>query len=355
MRMLIYEALTGGGQYQGAVRPPLPASWLVEGLAMLGAIAADAGAVPELELVGIWDAQLPWAPPAVGVWRSVDSERAHDAALVDLARQVDVAMLIAPEANGQLVRISSMVRDVGCPLLGPTAEVMAWASDKQLAFEHLRRHGVRVPYGFVVPLGTRVARGEVRLPCVVKPRDGAGSDGVRLLNDDADWESFFPCGRDMRVEAYFQGTPASVAVLSGPAGSVILAPCLQQLASDGTFAYLGGSVLDDADLIARARGLADTVLPLLRGGTGFAGLDLVLGRATDGRDDVVIEVNPRLTTSYLGLRKSTDSNLVHVMLDVFQGRQASVEFPRRGISFSADGRGGGEEWAGWDWTSAERT
>ena len=192
-------------------------------------------------------------------------------------------------------------------------------------------------------------------PCVVKPRDGAGSDAVRMLLGPADWESCFPCGRELRVERYCRGLAASVAVLPGPAGGLILPPCLQRLSADGTFAYRGGWVLDDERLIRRAHALAERVVPLLAGCTGFVGLDLVLGAAEDGSEDVVIEVNPRLTTSYLGLRQATDSNLVLAMLDLHRGREATVEIARRGFSFVAEGNGRSSEWAGWDWTSAERT
>jgi predicted ATP-grasp superfamily ATP-dependent carboligase len=70
---------------------------------------------------------------------------------------------------------------------------------------------------------------------------------------------------------------------------------------------------------------------------GFVGVDLVLGREPDGSEDVVIEVNPRLTTSYVGLRAATRANLASAMWDAAEGRQLDIEFFNRPIEFDTDG------------------
>jgi predicted ATP-grasp superfamily ATP-dependent carboligase len=47
---------------------------------------------------------------------------------------------------------------------------------------------------------------------------------------------------------------------------------------------------------------------------GYLGVDLVLGDDPSGADDRVIEINPRLTTSYVGLRAAALCNLAEAML-----------------------------------------
>jgi tyramine---L-glutamate ligase len=46
----------------------------------------------------------------------------------------------------------------------------------------------------------------------------------------------------------------------------------------------------------------------------------VLGDAGDGSADFVIELNPRLTTSYAGLRRLAKDNLMEALLAVVQGQ-----------------------------------
>ena len=67
------------------------------------------------------------------------------------------------------------------------------------------------------------------------------------------------------------------------------------------------------------------------------GVDLVLGREPDGSEDFVIEINPRLTTSYVGLRAAARSNLAEAMWHVAQGETQSVEFGDRPIEFDSSG------------------
>jgi predicted ATP-grasp superfamily ATP-dependent carboligase len=57
----------------------------------------------------------------------------------------------------------------------------------------------------------------------------------------------------------------------------------------------------------------------------------------DGSSDVVIEVNPRLTTSYVGLRAIAEDNLAEVMIINAAGRTASPRFNDQAVEFLTDG------------------
>src|SRR5690606_30362728 len=100
-------------------------------------------------------------------------------------------------------------------------------------------------------------------PWVRKPRDGAGSAGLRRWSGTR----AEPLDLPTRVERYCPGRAASVALLCGAGEPVVLVPCWQDLANDGTFAYRGGSLpLDespDGPLARRARSLAIAALQAL--------------------------------------------------------------------------------------------
>jgi predicted ATP-grasp superfamily ATP-dependent carboligase len=66
-------------------------------------------------------------------------------------------------------------------------------------------------------------------------------------------------------------------------------------------------------------------------------VDLVLGADPASREDFVIEVNPRLTTSYVGLRAACRENLAQAWLDVARGGQPVFSFASAALEFSADG------------------
>jgi predicted ATP-grasp superfamily ATP-dependent carboligase len=70
---------------------------------------------------------------------------------------------------------------------------------------------------------------------------------------------------------------------------------------------------------------------------GYLGVDIVLGAAPNGDDDVVIEINPRLTTSYIGLRAACHQNLAEAMLVIAAGGAYNSSFNDSLIEFRADG------------------
>jgi predicted ATP-grasp superfamily ATP-dependent carboligase len=66
-------------------------------------------------------------------------------------------------------------------------------------------------------------------------------------------------------------------------------------------------------------------------------VDLVLGAASDGSADYVIEINPRLTTSYVGLRAVTETNLAAAMLHVAAGDRVTVAWQDAQVEFTGNG------------------
>ena len=117
----------------------------------------------------------------------------------------------------------------------------------------------------------------------------------------------------------------------------MLPPCWQRLSADGRFSYRGGAVIREKELANRATALAAQALAAMPPALGYVGVDLVLGDDPDGADDVVIEINPRLTTSYVGLRRAVVENLAGAMIHVGDGREVTLTIRDEAIEFNAAG------------------
>jgi predicted ATP-grasp superfamily ATP-dependent carboligase len=174
---------------------------------------------------------------------------------------------------------------------------------------------------------------EIPLPAVLKPRDGAGSQAVQLLHEPSPHPPSIE--GPSRLERFCPGLAASVAAMAGPAGHTLLPPCTQRLTQDGRFCYLGGSLLAHPSLAARAHRLAARALACLPEPRGYIGFDLVLGEQP--ANDVIIEINPRPTTSYVGLRHAVAENLAAVLLAALRSAPMEVRLRARAVSFTAAG------------------
>jgi predicted ATP-grasp superfamily ATP-dependent carboligase len=333
MHFFLYEWVTGGGLVEEL--SPLPASLLAEGQAMLTALAADFAALPDAHVTVLKDARLDAFPLQRCRTVEINSRREHQGEIARWAERADYCVVIAPEFDGLLRRTAQMVCEAGGKLLGPGDEFIALAANKHNTAQRLASAGVPVPQAVLLEADQEDLPKDFNYPAVLKPLEGAGSQHTYLVDSHLDQPPPYPWPR--RLEEYHPGTAASVAVLCGPGVVIPLAPCRQHLSRDSRFTYLGGSLLWETDLAQRATRLAERALAALPAALGYMGIDLVLGQADDGSQDVVIEVNPRLTTSYVGLRAMTDHNLAGAILQAAHGELPEIEFRRDPLEFSVSG------------------
>lgn len=366
MRRLIVEFLTCGGWERAYPLDPGPLSLRREGLAMALAAAADAAALgPAAEPGESTGAAaepgestgaaacprgttvVPCLPELAAEIAAVagvtplpiESPAAFDRLFDRLPAEFDATLLIAPESDGLLEELSARIDRAGGRRLGPAAPLLRLAADKNRTCDFLAAAGVPVPHGRAVPSNGPWPT-DVPLPAVLKPADGCGSQNTFLLRTAAEvrnvqaWPAFAA-----RLEAYRPGLPASVVCLCGSAGIFPLAPCRQTLADDGTFAYLGGELPVGAELAARATRLAVRAVAALPRPIGWLGVDLILGADRQGTGDVVIEINPRPTTSWVGLRAHYVTNLFGLLERACRGATPPPLLRRPGgVRFFPDGR-----------------
>ncbi len=340
-KIVLYEFASSGGLWRlSGEETNIGDSIIREGRAMLTALASDFATISGVELIVLRDSR--WVD-----WRfdrccicDVSSAAEEESLLRELSNHATATILIAPEFDGILHERCRWIEDSGGKLLGPSSEVVKIAANKQRTAEHLAARGVRVPRGIVLAQGDSLPK-EFRYPAVLKPIDGCGSQDVRLI------ESCLGHGHNMfsaeervtcrRLEEFVPGTAASVAVLCGPNKIFPLAPCRQRLSENGRFQYLGGSLPLPAELAKRAQNLAVRTITTLPQSRGYLGIDIVLGDDPSGSQDTVIEINPRLTTSYIGLRAAAQCNLAEAMWAIATGQPAEVSFGNELIEFDSDG------------------
>jgi predicted ATP-grasp superfamily ATP-dependent carboligase len=106
------------------------------------------------------------------------------------------------------------------------------------------------------------------------------------------------------------------------------------------FSYRGGRTPLDHPLAERAIEAAVRTCQALRGLRGYVGVDMVLTES----EAFVIEVNPRLTTAYVGVRAALGgniSNIGNVAAMALAACAGSLPTPppvRRSVRFTAAGR-----------------
>lgn len=235
----------------------------------------------------------------------------------ELSAAADATLIIAPEFDNLLERFCQAVRSPTAVPLNCESAALQLCGDKWRLAEHFSSADIPT-------IPTRlwhIDQMPTEFPCVVKPRWGAGSWLVRLVRGPADWPAiaaeYQQAGLDQFLaQPWIAGQALSIAAMRSRTGVEEFLPIAEQsLSSEGTFQYLGGRIPADTNpqLERRIRCLAERALSTIPGWSGFVGLDLLIP------DDhshlpLIVEINPRLTTSYIGYRRCCSANLMERLL-----------------------------------------
>lgn len=312
MRILVFEYITGGGMLGHALTPSL----VSEGDLMLRALVSDLCELEGVEVVITRDARL--APVNLPVeCRVVECPEQFREAWESTLCAVDAVWPIAPEQHGALERVTAAVVDSGKTLLNSPPSAVRVAASKIGTLRRLADQGIPVVATYRIDDELPGSGGR----WVLKPDDGVGCLGIRLFQDrDAllrHWEQLVE-GPAYVAQPYTAGMAASLCILAREGEAALLSVNRQRIAvMDDAFVLLG-CVVGGLNGGPRYPRLARNVAAALPGLRGFVGVDLIVGRGGPR----VLEVNPRLTTSYVGLRESTGLNPAGLVLDLMGGGDA---------------------------------
>jgi predicted ATP-grasp superfamily ATP-dependent carboligase len=172
-------------------------------------------------------------------------------------------------------------------------------------------------------------------PVVFKPTDGTSCGGVSLVCSQVEIERALNKIKNQSssgkfiVQEYISGESTSVSILCNKKHVRAVSLNKQTVNLNAPFTdscYLGSTVPIDHPLKHEAFSAAEQVVKLFSGLCGYVGVDVILTQ-----DKVyVLDLNPRLTTSYVGLTEVAERNLGQALIDATTHEQLS-EFSVSGV------------------------
>ncbi|MDD4915758.1 MAG: ATP-grasp domain-containing protein [Methylococcales bacterium] len=307
MKILIFEYICGGG-FAGQDLPP---SLAAEGRMMLQALLGELKPLRRISLLMPLDKRfMPAAFAENAEIAPVEAGQDVMSLLPELMAQCDAVWPIAPESDGILAAIARMAGSRQKILLASTAQAIALCGDKQATHDCLLAHGL--PLVETWPLNDfQPAAGGF----VIKPRDGIGCQGGRIVRDVGDWPQRLTDGMgdaDYIVQPYYRGQAVSLSCLFKQGRGWLLCCNRQQIrVVDNRFKLEGCLVNVASEHQAFYRQLVNQVAAAMPDLWGYIGIDLL---ETPDKGPLLLEINPRLTTSYAGIGRATGVNVAEQVL-----------------------------------------
>ncbi len=319
MRIFVCEFVTGGG-FAGQI---LPASLALEGKLMFSALVEDLMALPDVEIVVAQDPRLDLSLPGkVQIKRMENADPWCD--WQDLILDSDATWPIAPETGGALECLSRGVLDAQRILLGSRPESVAIAASKSASARALAQAGIAVVPCYTPDSAPRPPTGG----WIVKPDDGAGSEETLFFTELEAAIKYMRRVPGHVIQTYVEGRPISLAMLCRDGNCALLSGNEQIIEhADGRLKLAGIKVNALTAERPKLANIAAGITRVLPGLWGYVGVDLIMTK-----DEItVVDINPRLTTTYVGLRKLLADNIAGSVLRLVDTRRP-IDFIERSES-----------------------
>lgn len=327
LKIWVCEFVSAGG----LASAPLPASLLQEGMLMRDALLTDLHTLG-VDCITSHDYRV--AAPANVFSTPVhpnDDVFAHWRALL-ATDDIDACWIIAPETESVLYDLQQMVTAAGKIWIGCSAEAIQQTAAKSVMANICQQAGIAVlPHAFLAN-----TLSFTDLPWfdfaqangwVIKPDDGAGCEFTYYFNKVSELTDFKnkiiinnpELYRRLIVQPYVSGEALSMSVLSSMDRVQVIAGH-QQIVNieSGAFCFAGAGVNAAAVHLPAMQQLAEQIKLVIPGLLAYWGADMILSA---DHQWILVEINPRLTTPYIGLSALLSENPAALIMDTILKNQ----------------------------------
>ena len=334
MKILVFEYITGGGFN----KQELPDSLANEGRSMLLALLdnfrfyAENGNESCIELVVMLDNRFIGSINTAGFDTVFikPEQNSHDE-FARLVQYCDAIWPIAPEFDGILQTLCQTIELSGKRLLTSPASAVALTGNKFNTYQRLKQHHIAtVPTRMFTNVGwdsdiQYLAQeldesNSANLTCkieqwLVKPVDGVGCADSYILTDRKDFEQIHSRKGHYVIQPHLQGKKTSLSCLFKQGIGWLLCANLQQFDIINQQYHLSKIIVNHYSDLSEYQNLVDNIARALPELWGYAGIDLI----ETPEQRFVLEINPRLTTSFAGINAALGINVAENILQLLKG------------------------------------
>ncbi|CAH9014521.1 ATP-grasp domain-containing protein [Candidatus Nitrosacidococcus sp. I8] len=301
MKILVYEYITSGALCENS----LPASLMKEGDLILQAVLRDFLEVREVKVIILRDYRLPTLS-YIRYYHTIYTLSQFHQTWQYCLDKVDAVLPIAPESRNTLTKIQEKILKAGKILLGCHPQATQIASSKIETEKYLKAASLSIPTTISL-LDWRLDKTSKEESLICKPNDGAGCIDTFYFKAPLDlhlWKqkNIFDA-KNYIVQPYIQGQAMSLTLICDGDKTLLLSVNQQQIKIKKDKIYLNAilinAIMAENPIYHHLQEIANTIANTLPRLWGFIGIDLIIAQ---NQSLIILEINPRLTTSYLGLR-----------------------------------------------------
>jgi len=337
LKVGIFEYVAGGG-----IKEVISDNMLCEGYSMLKSAIEDFQSVG-YEVTTLLDSRLTKLNEHMKAEKIefVSSQDNTSDVLHKMLKTVDLSLIIAPETGGILSNLVQIARS-NTTSLNSTPESIDLVSNKAKLAEILSRKGFPIPktYCFKGEDGIKEIERVFKnfsTPLIVKPLDGSGCAKVFLVNETSQLRKAQNLiiednpKEHVIIQEFMEGIPVSVSLILNGVNAFPISLNLQKISLNTppeSSCYYGGVTPFRHPDESKALNLAKSAVEQFNGLRGYIGVDMVM----TSQGPFILEINPRLTVPYIGLKRISKVNLAESIVKASSGKTPPTSFKIQGVS-----------------------
>lgn len=314
MKIFVFEYISGGGMNDQV----LPESLIKEGELMLQSLTKDLSTQFGVELYITRDYRL--SEHFFLQFNNINLiQVAKDSDIksifTDLCYQCDAVWPTAPESDGILAELCEIVAASNALLLNTASAAVEITGNKLSTYNYLRKNKIPV----VLTKALSYYQWRPIDTCVIKPIDGVGCENSFVVSNKAEY------GRvtanienmcDYIIQPYIKGRSISLSCLFKQGRAWLICCNEQQIDIErqqfSLTACIVNCVTEQRQILEDIMEAIAEAIPDL---SGYVGIDLI---ATSSGPKV-LEINPRLTTPYVGIKEALGVSIAENVLQLIDG------------------------------------
>jgi len=309
IKILIFEYITSGGLNNSE----LPESLAKEGLLMLQSLVNDLTKLSHIELHIMLDVRMlgKLTHSTINIHTIRPDQNCHQE-FTRITKTCDAVWPIAPENAGILHSLCQTVEHSDKYLLNSNAGAVAITGNKWLTYQHLLNHSINtVETAKCADFAWTSGR------WVLKPVDGVGCEESYCVANQEEYMTITSIlYRDNYiVQPHIQGNKISLSCLFKQGRGWLISANRQHFELKDKQYRLTGITVNFTVSTSKYLSLVDAIATAMPDLWGYVGIDLI---ETD-QQIYVLEINPRLTTSYAGISKALGINCASAVLELLKG------------------------------------
>tara|TARA_Y100000590_G_C15549450_1_gene950314 strand:- start:60 stop:980 length:921 start_codon:yes stop_codon:yes gene_type:complete len=300
-KIFICEYVTGGGY----INKKIPKSLFQQAKAIVKSLLHDFNKIPNLKIIYTLDYKYKRFEKFKNV-KCIYVKKNFRKVWISLIKKTDVFFPIAPESRNKLISLIKLNK-YSKKILSNSEKAIIKTGNKYKTYKFFKKNSIPT----IETFNNKKINFNIAKSWVVKPKDGAGSEKSYIFKNNEKLKEFLISNKNFIVQPLIKGDSYSANIITLNKKIFVLNFNKQKvLYNKNKIIFKGTNFRKKIPCEKRVKKYINKIYKKIPGLNSFFGIDFIISK----KKIYFLEINPRITTSYINISKKLKINPAKIIL-----------------------------------------